>query len=131
MVTRNINYTNICGYKCRFCAFAKGGSAESLRGPAYDLPLTEIQARTNDARQRGAVEVCLQGGIHPRYTGKTYIEICRAIKAVQPDIHIHAFSPLEIWQGAHTLGVTIEDLLRELKAAGPGHAAGYRSGNPR
>jgi len=124
VVTRNINYTNICGFKCRFCAFAKGGSAESLRGPAYDLPLTEIQARTIDARQRGAVEVCLQGGIHPRYTGKAYIEICRAIKAVQPDIHIHAFSPLEIWQGAHTLGVTIEDLLRELKAAGLGTLPG-------
>ncbi len=124
VVTRNINYTNICGFKCRFCAFAKGGSAEALRGPAYDLPLTEIQARTIDARRRGAVEVCLQGGIHPRYTGKTYIEICRAIKAVQPDIHIHAFSPLEIWQGAHTLGVTIEDLLRELKAVGLGTLPG-------
>jgi FO synthase len=124
VVTRNINYTNICGYKCRFCAFAKGGSAAALRGPAYDLPLTEIQARTNDARQRGAVEVCLQGGIHPRYTGKTYIDICRAIKAVQPDIHIHAFSPLEIWQGARTLGITIEDLLRELKAVGLGTLPG-------
>ena len=124
VVTRNINYTNICGFKCRFCAFAKGGSAEALRGPAYNLPLAEIQARTIDARQRGAVEVCLQGGIHPKYTGRTYIEICRAIKAVQPDIHIHAFSPLEIWQGAHTLGITIKDLLRELKAAGLGTLPG-------
>jgi len=124
VVTRNINYTNICGFKCRFCAFAKGGSAEALRGPAYDLPLTEIQARTIDARQRGAVEVCLQGGIHPKYTGRTYIEICRGIKAVQPDIHIHAFSPLEIWQGARTLGITIKDLLRELKAAGLGTLPG-------
>ncbi len=124
IIACNINYTNICGFKCRFCAFAKGGSAESLRGPAYDLPLTEIQARTLDARQRGAVEVCLQGGIHPRYTGQTYIDICRAIKKVQPDIHIHAFSPLEIWQGAHTLGVSIEELLCELKAAGLGTLPG-------
>ncbi len=124
IVACNINYTNICGFKCRFCAFAKGGSAESLRGPAYDLSLTEIQARTLDARQRGAVEVCLQGGIHPRYTGQTYIDICQAIKKVQPDIHIHAFSPLEIWQGAHTLGVSIEELLCELKAAGLGTLPG-------
>lgn len=127
VVTRNINYTNICTFGCRFCAFAKGGSARALRGPAYDLPLEEIQARTLDAGRRGAVEVCLQGGIHPRYTGQTYIDICRAIKAVQPDIHIHAFSPLEIWQGAFTLGVAIEDLLLELKKAGlaslPGTAA--------
>jgi FO synthase len=89
--------------------------------------LSDIQARTRNAWQRGAVEVCLQGGIHPRYTGKTYIDICNAIKAVEPDIHIHAFSPLEIWQGAQTLGISLESMLRELKSAGlsslPGTAA--------
>lgn len=127
IVTRNINYTNICGFKCGFCAFSKGRGPRELREAAYDLPLEEIQARARDARQRGAVEVCLQGGIHPRYDGNTYVEICRAIKAVEPGLHIHAFSPLEIWQGAHTLGVSVADMLHELKAAGlsslPGTAA--------
>lgn len=127
IVTRNINYTNICGYKCGFCAFSKGRGPRELREAAYDLPLEEIQARARDARQRGAVEVCLQGGIHPRYDGNTYVDICRAIKAVEPGLHIHAFSPLEIWQGARSLGVPVADLLRELKAAGlsslPGTAA--------
>jgi FO synthase len=127
IVTRNINYTNICGFKCGFCAFSKGRGPRELREAAYDLPLEEIQARAREARQRGAVEVCLQGGIHPRYDGNTYVGICRAIKAVEPGLHIHAFSPLEIWQGAHTLGVSVADMLRELKAAGlsslPGTAA--------
>ncbi len=127
IVNRNINYTNICGFKCQFCAFSKGRGPKELREPAYDLPLSDIQARTRNAWQRGAVEVCLQGGIHPRYTGKTYIDICNAIKAVEPDIHIHAFSPLEIWQGAQTLGISLESMLRELKSAGlsslPGTAA--------
>jgi FO synthase len=127
IVTRNINYTNICSFKCGFCAFSKGRGPRELREPAYDLPLEEIQARARDARQRGAVEVCLQGGIHPRYDGQTYIDICRAIKAVEPDLHIHAFSPLEIRQGARTLGVSVEEMLRALKAAGlsslPGTAA--------
>ncbi len=127
IITRNINYTNICGFKCGFCAFSKGRGPRELREAAYDLPLTEIQQRTREAWQRGAVEVCLQGGIHPKYTGQTYINVCRAIKEVQPGIHIHAFSPLEIWQGAHTLGISLEEMLRELKAAGlsslPGTAA--------
>ncbi|RPH98255.1 MAG: 7,8-didemethyl-8-hydroxy-5-deazariboflavin synthase subunit CofH [Lysobacterales bacterium] len=127
IVTRNINYTNICGFKCGFCAFSKGRGPRELREAAYDLPLAEIQARAREARQRGAVEVCLQGGIHPRYDGNTYVGICRAIKAVEPGLHIHAFSPLEIWQGARTLGVSLADMLRELKAAGlsslPGTAA--------
>jgi FO synthase len=127
IVTRNINYTNICGFKCGFCAFSKGRGPRELREAAYDLPLEEIQARAREARQRGAVEVCLQGGIHPRYDGNTYVGICRAIKAVEPGLHIHAFSPLEIWQGAHILGVSVADMLRELKAAGlsslPGTAA--------
>lgn len=127
IITRNINYTNICGFKCQFCAFSKGRGPKELREAAYDLPLTEIQSRTNDAWQRGAVEVCLQGGIHPSYSGQTYIDICRAIKEVQPDIHIHAFSPLEIWQGAQTLGISVRSMLEELKKAGlrslPGTAA--------
>lgn len=124
IITRNINYTNICGFKCGFCAFSKGRGPRELREAAYNLPLEEIQDRTRDAWQRGAVEVCLQGGIHPSYTGQTYIDICRAIKAVQPEIHIHAFSPLEIWQGAQTLGISLESMLLELKAAGLGSLPG-------
>lgn len=124
IITRNINYTNICYFKCGFCAFSKGHGPRELREAAYDLPLAEVQQRTREAWQRGAVEVCLQGGIHPRYTGQTYIDICRAIKEVQPGIHIHAFSPLEIWQGARTLGVSLEAMLRELKNAGLGSLPG-------
>jgi FO synthase len=127
VVTRNINYTNVCYFRCQFCAFSKGKLTENLRGRPYDLDLAEIQRRVEEAWDRGATEVCMQGGIHPEYTGATYLRICRAIKEAVPDIHIHAFSPLEIWQGAKTLGRTVPDFLRELKAAGltslPGTAA--------
>jgi FO synthase len=127
VVTRNINYTNVCYFRCQFCAFSKGKLTENLRGRPYDLDLPEIQRRVEEAWDRGATEVCMQGGIHPEYTGATYLGICRAIKEVVPGIHIHAFSPLEIWQGAKTLGRTVSDFLRELKAAGlsslPGTAA--------
>jgi len=127
VVTRNINYTNICYFRCQFCAFSKGKLSENLRGRPYDLDLPEIERRVEEAWERGATEVCLQGGIHPEYTGATYLAVCRAIKETVPGIHIHAFSPLEIWQGAHTLRRTVPDFLRELKAAGlsslPGTAA--------
>jgi len=127
VVTRNINYTNVCAYRCAFCAFSKGKTHDHLRGRPYDLTMDEIQCRAAEAWQRGAVEVCLQGGIHPRYTGETYLAICRAIKAAAPGIHIHAFSPLEISQGAATLGLTVAEFLAELKRAGlsslPGTAA--------
>jgi FO synthase len=127
VVTRNINYTNVCYFRCQFCAFSKGKLSENLRGRPYDLDLPEIQRRVEEAWERGATEVCLQGGIHPEYTGATYLGVCRAIKEAVPDIHIHAFSPLEIWQGAKTLGRTLTDFLCELKDAGlsslPGTAA--------
>ena len=127
VVNRNINYTNVCYFKCQFCAFSKGKMSENLRGEPYVLNLAEIERRTVEAWQRGATEVCLQGGIHPNYTGNTYLEICRHIKEVVPDIHVHAFSPLEIWQGAQTNGISIAKFLGELKDAGlrslPGTAA--------
>jgi FO synthase len=127
VVTRNINYTNICSYRCTFCAFSKGKTHEHLRGRAYDLSLDEIARRAREAWQRGAVEVCLQGGIHPGYTGETYLAICRAIKDAAPGLHIHAFSPLEIFQGAATLGIGVAEFLARLQAAGlsslPGTAA--------
>jgi FO synthase len=120
----NLNYTNICSYKCQFCAFSKGKANEELRGKAYNLPLSEIQSKAFEAWDRGAIEVCLQGGIHPSYTGQTYLDICKGIKAVRPEIHIHAFSPLEIWQGAKTLGMPLREYLAELKAMGLGSLPG-------
>jgi len=124
VVNRNINYTNICGYRCQFCAFAKGKASENLRGKPYDLPLDEIQRRVREAWERGATEVCMQGGIHPAYTGATYLGICRAAKAAVPTMHVHAFSPLEVWQGARTLGISLAEFLAELKRAGLGTLPG-------
>src|SRR6476646_2141867 len=124
VVNRNINYTNICSYRCQFCAFAKGKASENLRGKPYDLPLDEIQRRTREAWERGATEVCMQGGIHPAYTGATYLDICRGVKAAVPDMHVHAFSPLEVWQGARTLGIPLDEFLTELKRAGLGTLPG-------
>jgi FO synthase len=124
VVNRNINYTNICSYRCQFCAFAKGKASENLRGKPYDLPLEEVQRRVREAWERGATEVCMQGGIHPAYTGATYLEICRTVKAVVPKMHVHAFSPLEVWQGARTLGLSLEEFFAELKRAGLGTLPG-------
>ncbi len=124
VVTRNINYTNICYFKCRFCAFSKGKTSENLRGRPYDLELDEITRRAREAWDRGAVEVCLQGGIHPNYTGQTYLDILKAIKAEVPDLHVHAFSPLEIHQGAETSGIPIAEFLGQLIEAGLGSLPG-------
>jgi FO synthase len=123
-VNRNINYTNVCGYRCGFCAFSKGKLSANLRGAPYDLALDEIARRAAEAWARGATEVCLQGGIHPDYTGETYLSIVRAVKAVAPEMHIHAFSPLEISQGAATLGMSVADYLTALKEAGLGSLPG-------
>jgi FO synthase len=124
IVTRNINYTNICYFKCGFCAFSKGKLSENLRGRPYELSLAEIGRRAREAWARGATEVCMQGGIHPSYSGATYLEICRAVESAAPGIHIHAFSPLEVHQGAATLGVPIEEFLRTLQATGLGTLPG-------
>ena len=124
VVNRNINYTNICGYRCTFCAFSKGTHADSLRGPAYDLPREEISRRVSEAWARGASEVCMQGGIHPEYTGATYLDIVRTAKQAAPHIHVHAFTPLEISHGAATLGLPVRDFLRELIGAGLGTLPG-------
>ncbi len=124
VVNRNINYTNICYYRCKFCAFSKGKMHENLRGTPYDLDMGEIVRRSQEAWDRGATEVCLQGGIHPDYTGDTYVNICKAIKAAVPGMHIHAFSPLEVTQGAATLGLTLTEFLIRLKDAGLGTLPG-------
>ncbi len=127
VVNRNINYTNICYFKCQFCAFSKGKLSENLRGKPYDLTDEEIGRRVTEAWERGGTEVCMQGGIHPEYTGDTYLNIVRVIKEAQPDMHVHAFSPLEVWQGAATLGLDLHSYLRRVKDAGldtlPGTAA--------
>lgn len=127
VVNRNINYTNICAYKCGFCAFSKGSMAEQLRGRPYDLDHEEVVRRVREAWARGGTEVCLQGGIHPHYTGETYLGLARAVRAAVPEMHIHAFSPLEVHHGAATLGLGLEAFLRQLKEAGlntlPGTAA--------
>ena len=127
VVNRNINYTNICYFKCQFCAFSKGKLSENLRGRPYDLSDEEIARRTTEAWERGATEVCMQGGIHPEYTGETYINIVRTVKSAQPNMHVHAFSPLEVWQGAATLKMDIGEYLQQLKDVGlntlPGTAA--------
>jgi FO synthase len=127
VVTRNINYTNVCYFRCGFCAFSKGKLAENLRGRPYLVPIDEIVRRSREAWDRGAVEVCLQGGIHPGFTGDFYLDVCTAIKRALPDLHVHAFSALEVWQGAATLGLGLEDYLERLRVAGlaslPGTAA--------
>jgi FO synthase len=127
VINRNINYTNMCYFKCGFCAFSKGPKSLNLRGDPYLLDLEEIARRSVEAWAAGATEVCLQGGIHPSFTGDFYVGVLRAIKQAVPDMHIHAFSPLEVWQGAATKGVSVRDFLKELKDNGlstlPGTAA--------
>jgi FO synthase len=124
---RNINYTNVCTFKCRFCAFSKGPLSLNLRGNPYLLDHEEIQRRVVEAVECGATEVCLQGGIHPDFDGDYYVSVARAIKAVAPQIHLHGFTALEVTEGARRLGMPLADYLRELKDAGlatlPGTAA--------
>ncbi len=124
VVNRNINYTNVCYFRCQFCAFSKGKLSENLRGASYDLDLDEISRRSIEAWERGGTEVCMQGGIHPEYTGETYLEICRTVKSAVPEMHVHAFSPLEVWQGADTLGLSLRDFLVRLQDAGLGTLPG-------
>jgi FO synthase len=127
VVTRNIQYTNVCYFKCGFCAFSKGKLAANLRGPAFLVPHEEIARRVVEAWERGATEVCLQGGIHPAFTGDYYESVVRTIKDAVPEMHVHAFSALEIWQGAATLELPLDVYLTRLRDAGlsslPGTAA--------
>jgi FO synthase len=124
VINRNINYTNICTHTCSFCAFSKTSSKGGFRDKPYNLDLAEIADRAREAVARGATEVCLQGGIHPSYTGDTYLAILRAVKDACPDLHVHAFSPLEVFQGANTLGLPLHDYLTRLKDAGLGSLPG-------
>ena len=127
VINRNINYTNQCYYKCGFCGFSKGPQSLSLKEKPYSLEISDVVERSKEAVAIGASEVCLQGGIHPEYTGKFYIDMVKAIRQNLPDLHIHGFTPLEIWQGAETIGLSIQEYLHLLKNAGlntlPGTAA--------
>jgi FO synthase len=124
VVNRNINYTNRCVYRCGFCAFSRGRQGTGRRQPPFLLELDEIARRAADAWEQGASEVCLQGGIHPGFTGDFYLEVIRAVKAAAPRLHVHALSPLEVHQGAETLGVPVDDYLRRLRDAGLGSLPG-------
>lgn len=124
---RNINYTNVCTFKCRFCGFAKGPLSLNLRGRPYLLSLDDVAARAGEAWEAGCTEVCLQGGIHPSFDGDFYVDVCRAVKQAVPDIHVHGFTALEVTEGARRLGESLESYLRRLMDAGlrslPGTAA--------
>jgi FO synthase len=124
VVTRNIQYTNVCYFRCGFCAFSKGKLAANLRGAPYLVPVGEIVRRVEEAWERGATEVCLQGGIHPGFTGDYYADVVAAIRRAVPGLHVHAFSALEIWQGAATLGVGLEAYLARLRDLGLGSLPG-------
>jgi FO synthase len=124
---RNINYTNVCTFKCRFCGFSKGPLSLNLRGTPYLLTLDDIAERSREAWDAGAIEVCLQGGIHPDFDGDYYIDVARAVRAAVPDMHIHAFTALEVTEGAKRLDEPLDIYLRRLMDAGlrslPGTAA--------
>jgi FO synthase len=127
VANRNINYTNVCTFKCRFCAFSKGPLSLNLRGTPYLLDLDEITRRVAEAESHGATEVCLQGGIHPSFDGEYYLDVISAVRAASPTIHIHAFTALEVTEGARRLGMPLAEYLRRLVDAGlkslPGTAA--------
>ena len=124
VVNRNINYTNVCRYSCAFCAFSKGLPKTEGRERPYDISHDEIQRRALEAWELGATEVCLQGGIHPGYDGHTYRRIVESVKEAVPELHVHAFSPLELHHGAQTLGLSLEDYLPTLVDAGLGTVPG-------
>lgn len=127
VVNRNINYTNVCTFKCSFCGFSKGPLSLNLRGKPYLLTLDDVAERAREAAERGATEVCLQGGIHPNFDGNFYIDVAAAVRDAAPDIHLHGFTALEVHEGAKRLGEPLADYLRRLQQAGlrslPGTAA--------
>lgn len=124
VINRNINYTNQCYFRCGFCAFSKGPRSLNLREEPYLIPLEGIVGLAEEAWERGATEVTLQGGIHPQFTGDFYASVVEGIKAKLPHMHIHGFTPLEVWQGAETLGVSVRSFLTRLRDAGLGSLPG-------
>ncbi len=120
VVNRNINFTNVCHMGCRFCNFAKRHDAAD----AEWLGLDEIARRAREAHGRGASEVCIQGGLHPKLPGSTYRDIVGAVRAAVPEMHVHAFSPFEIWYGSKKTGLDVSDFLADLRDAGLGSVPG-------
>ena len=131
VVNRNINYTNQCYFRCGFCGFSRGPKSLNLRGEPYILSVEDVVGRSVEAWERGATEVCLQGGIHPDFTGDFYVDVLEAIKARLPEMHVHGFTPLEVWQGAQTLGVGVRALPHPPARRGPGLPAGHGGRGPR
>ena len=131
VANRNINYTNVCTFKCRFCAFSKGPLSLNLRGAPYLLELDEITSRVAEADALGATEVCLQGGIHPSFDGDYYLEVIKAVRAASETIHIHGFTALEVTEGAKRLGEPLGRLPAAPDGGGPQDTAGYRGRDPR
>ena len=127
VVNRNINYTNVCTYRCTFCGFSKGPLSLNLRGAPYLLTLEQVADRAEEAAALGATEVCLQGGIHPSFDGEFYVEVTRAVHERVPDLHIHGFTALEVLEGSRRLDEPLADYLCRLQDAGlrslPGTAA--------
>ena len=124
VVNRNINYTNQCTYRCGFCAFSRGPRSLDLRGDPYLMETHEVGRRAAEAAAKGATEVCLQGGIHPGFTGDFYLETIEAVRRAAPGLHVHGFTPLEVWQGAATLGLDVRTFLIRLRDAGLGTLPG-------
>ena len=124
VVNRNINYTNVCTFRCTFCGFSKGPLSLNLRGAPYLLTLDDVAERAAEAAERGATEVCLQGGIHPSFDGDFYVDVVRAVKDAVPGMHIHGFTALEVTEGAKRLGEPLAAYLTRLKDAGLGSLPG-------
>ena len=124
VVNRNINYTNICYFGCGFCAFSKGRVAENLRERGYNLSLAEIQGASPRPGKKARPRFACKGAYIRTIPARPYLSIVKAVKQTQPDMHVHAFSPLEIRQGAQTLGMPLQDYLEELKQAGLGTLPG-------
>ena len=124
VVNRNINYTNQCYFRCGFCGFSRGPKSYNARETPYRMDLDEVVSRSQEAWDKDATEVCLVGGIHPDFTGDFYASVLESIKDALPEMHVHAFTPLEVWQGAHTLGVPVRDYLQRMKDSGLGSLPG-------
>ena len=126
VVNRNINFTNVCYTGCRFCAFAQ----RRTDADAYTLSLAQVGDRAAEAWEAGATEVCMQGGIHPDLPGTAYFDIAAEVKRRCPDMHVHAFSPMEVMNGASRTGLSVREWLAAAGRPGVGLAAGHRRRDP-
>ena len=126
-MNRNINFTNVCYTGCRFCAFAQ----RRTDADAYTLSMEQVGDRVDEAWAAGATEICMQGGIHPDLPGTAYFDLAREVKRRQPGIHLHAFSPMEIVNGAARTGLSFEDFLTRRQGGRARLRARHGGGDPR